>query len=125
MVRLIKEGNSFTDTITANPTWQMVNRIVKGYGYEFDPYARVEVYNSGKRVLESIAFTTVDEELPDIDVTTDGFNLEFEINPNTSITSLNVDEYTDFVNKLVGVTDMIKELNDIDFSTLYEQFLGE
>ena len=123
MIRRINESNSFTDVITSNPTWQMVNRIVKGYGYEFDPYARIEVYNNGKKVLEDINFRTDDEELPDIDVTTNGFKLEFELNVNEPIKSLDFDEYIEYTNKLVAVTDMIDELSDINFSTLYEDYI--
>lgn len=125
MIRRINESNSFTDVITSNPTWQMVNRIVKGYGYEFDPYARIEVYNNGKKVLEDINFRTDDEELPDIDVTTNGFKLEFELNVNEPIKSLDFDEYIEYTNKLVAVTDMIDELSDINFSTLYEDYIDE
>lgn len=126
MIRRLSEKNyTFTDEIMANPTWQKINRIVKEFGYKFDPYARVEIYNSGKEVLEDISVTTTDEELPDIDITTKGFVLDFEINPNSDLMSMSVAEYTNYVDKLLGVCDMIDKLNSVDFSTLYRHYLDE
>ena len=130
MIRRINESNSFTDDITSNPTWQMVNRIAKKYGYRFDPYARVEVHENGNRYLEDIGFNTDDEELPSIDIDTGNalhylkeFDVEFNV--REPITSLDYDGYLDYLDKLSKVTDMIDELSDVDFSTLYEDYIDE
>lgn len=130
MIKRINESNSFTDDITSNPTWQMVNRIAKKYGYRFDPYARVEVYENGDRYLEDIGFNTDDEELPSIDIDTGNalhylkeFDVEFNV--REPITSLDYDGYLDYLNKLSKVTDMIDELSDVDFNTLYEDYIDE
>lgn len=126
MVRRLNEKNyTFTDEIMANPTWQKINNITNEFGYEFDPYARVEVYNNGSEVLEGINIYPIDEELPELDITTNGFKLQFEIDVNQGMTALSVDEYDEYVKKLSTVSEMIKKLNNTDFSTLYRHYLDE
>lgn len=130
MIRRINESNSFTDDITSNPTWQMLNRIANFYGYRFDPYARVEVYENGDRFLEDISFNTDDEELPSIDIDTGNAlhylkEFEVEFNVREPITSLDYGSYLDYLNKLSKVTDMIDKLSDVDFNTLYEDYIDE
>ena len=103
MIRIITE-NSFESLIMSNPTWQQVNRICKEYGYTLDPYARVEVYRSGKRSLENEISVTLNE---------------------TPIYESSVLEYTAYVKVLQDVEKMLEDLKNIDFYTLYNDPLGE
>lgn len=124
MIRIITE-DSFESLIMSNPTWQQVNRICKEYGYTLDPYARVEVYRSGKRSLENVDITseTLDETLPEIIVTGDN---EISVTLNeTPIYESSVLEYTAYVKVLQDVEKMLEDLKNIDFYTLYNDPLGE
>lgn len=124
MIRIITE-DSFESLIMSNPTWQQVNRICNEYGYKLDPYARVEVYRSGKRSLENVDITpkTLDETLPEIVVTGDN---EISVTLNeTPIYESSVLEYTAYVKVLQDVEKMLEDLKNIDFYTLYNDPLGE
>lgn len=124
MIRIITE-DSFESLIMSNPTWQQVNRICNEYGYKLDPYARVEVYRSGKRSLENVDITpkTPDETLPEIVVTGDN---EISVTLNeTPIYESSVLEYTAYVKVLQDVEKMLEDLKNIDFYTLYNDPLGE
>lgn len=124
MIRIITE-DSFESLIMSNPTWQQVNRICNEYGYKLDPYARVEVYRSGKRSLENVDITpkTLDETLPEIVVTGDN---EISVTLNeTPIYESSILEYTAYVKVLQDVEKMLEDLKNIDFYTLYNDPLGE
>lgn len=124
MIRIITE-DSFESLIMSSPTWQQVNRICNEYGYKLDPYARVEVYRSGKRSLENVDITpkTSDETLPEIVVTGDN---EISVTLNeTPIYESSVLEYTAYVKVLQDVEKMLEDLKNIDFYTLYNDPLGE
>ena len=103
----------------------IVYRICNEYGYKLDPYARVEVYRSGKRSLENVDITpkTPDETLPEIVVTGDN---EISVTLNeTPIYESSVLEYTAYVKVLQDVEKMLEDLKNIDFYTLYNDPLGE
>jgi hypothetical protein len=124
MIRIITE-DSFESLIMSNPTWQQVNRICNEYGYKLDPYARVEVYRSGKRSLENVDITpkTLDETLPEIVVTGDN---EISVTLNeTPIYESSILEYTAYVKVLQDVEKMLEDLKGIDFYTLHNEPLGE
>lgn len=124
MIRIITE-DSFESLIMSSPTWQQVNRICNEYGYKLDPYARVEVYRSGKRSLENVDITpeTLNETLPEIVVTGDN---EISVTLNeTPIYESSVLEYTAYVKVLQDVEKMLEDLKNIDFYTLYNDPLGE
>ena len=124
MIRIITE-DSFESLIMSSPTWQQVNRICNEYGYKLDPYARVEVYRSGKRSLENVDITpkTLDETLPEIVVTGDN---EISVTlSETPIYESSVLEYTAYVKVLQDVEKMLEDLKNIDFYTLYNDPLGE
>lgn len=119
------DDNSFTRQITSNPTWQMINRICNNYGYEFDPYARVEIYKNGRRNLENISITSSNENFPDIECEDNNGRISFSISPKGSMTELTLDEFEDYTNMITGTLEMLNELSDVDFNDLYEYYLDE
>lgn len=124
----IKEG-VFENTITASPTWQMINDICSDYGYKLDPYARVEVYKNGNTTLENIDIRPIneyDETLPDIVVTGNNGTSEISISLlDSPIWEWDVSRYTDYVEQLNDIAKMLKDLEDVDFYTLHNEPLGE
>jgi hypothetical protein len=120
---IIKE-DAFTDEVTSNPTWQMINRICNKYGYKLDEYARVEVYKNGNKKLEDINITPTNPDIqPDIEL--DVNNLKWEITPKDVTFGMNIDEYETYVERLNDVIELFKELKNVDWYDLYQYYLDE
>ena len=122
----IKE-DAFESRISSNPTWQQVNRICNEYGYQLDPYARVEVYRNGKRSLENVDISPINlqesETMPSIVVYGDN---EFAVTIlDSPIYESSVVEYNAYVETLADISKMLEDLKGIDFYTLYNEPLGE
>lgn len=124
--RYIKE-DAFESRIASNPTCQQVNRICNEYGYQLDPYARVEVYRNGRRSLENVDISPINlqesETMPSIVVYGDN---EFAVTLNeTPIYESSIVEYNAYVETLADVSKMLEDLKGIDFYTLHNEPLGE
>jgi hypothetical protein len=124
--RYIKE-DAFESRIASNPTWQQVNRICNEYGYQLDPYARVEVYKNGRRSLENVDISPINlqesETMPSIVVYGDN---EFAVTIlDSPIYESSIVEYNAYVETLADVSKMLEDLKGIDFYTLHNEPLGE
>lgn len=123
----IKEAddNVFTREVTSSPTWQMINRLCNNYGYQFDPYARVEIDKNGKKSLESIAIKSTNDNFPIIECEERNGKVEFTIQPKGTDFELTLDEYENYTEMINGTLNLINELIDIDFYELYEDYIDE
>ena len=120
MIRLLNE-DAFTDAVTANPTWQMVSRICKEYGYNFDPYARVNVNKSGKQTLEDIRIWPTDKDnMPSIEIDTRKTPFKYTITTPNGWWDGNLEEYKKFLESWQSVVTMLEELDEINFFDLYQ-----
>lgn len=111
--------NVFKDECTANPTWQMTDRICKQYGYNFSPYACVIVDKFGKERLDSIEIWTNSEILPQVEIKVRNNTLDYTIHHNVNNT-FSVIEYEEYVEGLQGLVKLMAELNEIDFFDLFK-----
>lgn len=122
MVRkLALKEDAFTDEVTANPTWQMINRICKEYGYNFDPYARVNVKKNGQTTLEDIHIWPTDRDnMPSIEINTKKTPFDYTITTPHGWWDGNLEEYKEFLESWQSVVTMLEELNEINFYDLYQ-----
>ena len=120
MIKLLNE-DAFTDAVTANPTWQMINRICKDYGYNFDPYARVDVDKNGKQTLEDIRIWPDDRKnMPSVEINIKTTPFTYNITTPNGSWDGNLNDYKEFLESWGSLVTLLEELNEIDFYTLYQ-----
>lgn len=117
----IIQENAFTDECTANPTWQMINRICNDNGYTFNEYARVDVDESGKQTLEDIIIEPKDKNiLPTVEIDTSTKPFKFTITTPGKSLKGDLTDYGEYLQKLSNVRTMLEELTEINFYDLYQ-----
>lgn len=126
-MRIVKEDvysdemayRDFVENVTANPTWQMTNRICNEYGYKFSPYACVKVDKFGKERLDNIEIWTNSQILPQVEIKVRNNTLDYTIHHDVNET-FSVIEYEEYVEGLQGLIKLIAELNEINFFDLFK-----
>lgn len=104
-----------------NATWKKVNGICNKYGYRLSKDSCVDVLPKGKLISMKIFSDKTNEYLPDIyfDHTRFGKEvMEFKIQ-TTSYGALTLEEHTKYVEAATSANNLIKDLEGIDFYTLY------
>ena len=104
-----------------NSTWQRVNNICNKYGYNLAPLSYVEVYPSGKEKISlNIISNRENRYNPEIFYNSKfGQDPVFEIQ-TISYGSLVLEEHAKFIEAVTNAHNMIKEIEKIDFTTLYK-----
>ena len=124
IMKIIKENadnqyEDFTAACQNNPTYKKAAEICSKYGYRVARDCYVEVYPSGKEYVNfGIMHPGSDSDLPEVYYYGYGNRADFRIQ-TTSVGSLLVDAHSKWIEAQVAANKMVKDLEQLDLTTLY------
>ena len=113
------EYEKFSQNCHCNATYKKAQAIAEKYGYRIARDCYVEVTESGKKYI-NFAVMNPDSSTyrPVINYSGYGNNKTFSIQ-TTAVGSLSVDEHSQYIADITAANKMVRELEQLDLSTLY------